>query len=70
MVRNIVGSLAYVGAGRQLPQWVQDVLQGCDRAKAAPTMSAAGLYLADVSYDAKFELPQAPRSVWFNGPGL
>lgn len=70
MVRNIVGSLAYVGAGRQPPQWVCDVLRGRDRAKAAPTIAAAGLYLADVSYDAKFNLPQARRCVWFNGPGL
>jgi tRNA pseudouridine38-40 synthase len=70
MVRNIVGSLAYVGAGRRPPQWLGDLLTGRDRAKAAPTISAAGLYLAGVSYDEKFELPQAPRSVWFNGKEL
>ena len=69
MVRNIVGSLAYVGAGRQPPQWLREVLAGGDRSKAAPTISPAGLYLAGVSYDAKFNLPQAPRRVWFNGTG-
>jgi tRNA pseudouridine38-40 synthase len=70
MVRNIVGSLAYVGAGRQPPQWLGEVLAGRDRAKAAPTIAASGLYLAGVSYDARFDLPQAPRRVWFNGNGL
>jgi tRNA pseudouridine38-40 synthase len=70
MVRNIVGSLVYVGAGRQSPQWLHGVLRGRDRAKAAPTIAPAGLYLADVIYDGKFEFPQARRSVWFNGSGL
>ena len=70
MVRNIVGSLSYVGAGRQPPQWLQEVLAARDRARAAPTISAAGLYLAEVSYESRFELPQMRRSVWFNVPGL
>jgi tRNA pseudouridine38-40 synthase len=70
MVRNIVGSLVHVGAGRQSPGWLDGVLRGRDRSRAAPTMSPAGLYLAEVSYEARFELPQAPRRVWFNGTGL
>ena len=70
MVRNIVGSLAYVGAGRRAPEWLQEVLGARDRSKAAPTIGAAGLYLTGVSYDAKFTLAQARRSVWFNVPGL
>lgn len=70
MVRNIVGSLVYIGAGRQPPQWLRGVLDGRDRARAAPTISAAGLYLSGVNYDKKFALPQSRRSVWFNVPGL
>jgi tRNA pseudouridine38-40 synthase len=69
MVRNIVGSLSYVGAARRSPQWMQELLAARDRARAAPTISAAGLYLADVRYDEKFELPPVRRSVWFNVPG-
>jgi len=57
MVRNLVGSLVYVGLGRQPPQWVADVLQGRDRRAAAPTFGAAGLYLTGVEYDPSFGLP-------------
>lgn len=60
MVRNIVGSLVYVGKGRHAPQWLAEVLRGRDRAQAAPTFDASGLYLAGVEYDARWGLP-APR---------
>jgi tRNA pseudouridine38-40 synthase len=66
MVRNIVGSLVYVGAGRQKPQWLRELLAGRDRTKAAPTFAAAGLYLSNVRYDVKYALPEQVRSVWFN----
>jgi tRNA pseudouridine38-40 synthase len=57
MVRNLVGTLVYVGMGRQPPQWAAEVLAGRDRRRAAPTFSAAGLYLTGVDYDAAFNLP-------------
>jgi tRNA pseudouridine38-40 synthase len=57
MVRNLVGSLVYVGLGRQPPQWVAEVLQGGERSAAAPTFAAAGLYLTGVEYDPAFGLP-------------
>jgi tRNA pseudouridine38-40 synthase len=57
MVRNLVGSLVYVGLGRQPPQWVGEVLAGRDRSAAAPTFAAAGLYLTAVEYDPCFGLP-------------
>jgi len=60
MVRNIVGSLVYVGNGRQAPEWMNDVLRGRDRAKAAPTFDASGLYLMRVEYAPRWNLP-APR---------
>ncbi|MFN7087147.1 MAG: tRNA pseudouridine(38-40) synthase TruA [Burkholderiales bacterium] len=61
MVRNIVGCLVYVGKGKYPPQWLGEVLAGRDRMRAAPTFSAAGLYLADVVYGSEWELP-APRA--------
>ena len=67
MVRNIVGALVYVGNGRRAPAWIGDVLASRDRAQAAPTMDAAGLYLAHVSYDAGWGLPQLARRAWFDG---
>jgi tRNA pseudouridine38-40 synthase len=57
MVRNLVGSLVYVGAGREEPQWIEQLLESRDRKRAAPTFSPAGLYLSDVEYDAKYQLP-------------
>lgn len=58
MVRNIVGSLVLIGSGKRSPAWLQQVLQGRDRALAAPTFMPDGLYLAKVDYDPKWELPQ------------
>ena len=57
MVRNLVGTLVYVGSGRHEPQWVEHVLVARDRALAAPTFDAAGLYLARVEYEPSWELP-------------
>jgi tRNA pseudouridine38-40 synthase len=57
MVRNIVGALVYVGSGRQPARWVRELLEGRDRTRAAPTFSAAGLYLTGVDYPARWNLP-------------
>jgi tRNA pseudouridine38-40 synthase len=58
MVRNIIGCLVYVGAGRQPARWMAEVLASRDRSKAAPTFAAEGLYLERVEYEAKWGLPQ------------
>lgn len=57
MVRNLVGSLVYVGAGRQEPGWMAELLAQRDRTVAAPTFPPEGLYLAGVEYDPAFTLP-------------
>lgn len=62
MVRNIVGCLVYVGKGRYPASWIGEILAGRDRQRAAPTFSAAGLYLAGVSYDPDWGLPEFARS--------
>ena len=49
-VRNIVGTLVQVGRGKWSPEYLQDVLQSCDRKKAGPTAPAAGLFFDHVSY--------------------
>jgi tRNA pseudouridine38-40 synthase len=63
MVRNLVGTLVYVGLGRRPPQWAGEVLQGRDRSAAAPTFAAAGLYLTGVEYDRAFGLPAPPEEI-------
>jgi tRNA pseudouridine38-40 synthase len=63
MVRNIVGSLIYVGNGRQQPHWIAEVLAQKDRGCAAPTFMPDGLYLAKVDYPSRWQLPQE-AAVW------
>lgn len=58
MVRNIVGSLIYVGNGAKQPIWVKEVLESRDRSLAAPTFMPDGLYLARIDYDPGWGLPQ------------
>ena len=66
MVRNLVGSLMYIGTGRQPPSWLAQVLEGRDRNAAAPTFMPDGLYLAHIEYDPKWALPQEPAALpWF-----
>ena len=60
MVRNIVGSLVYIGGGRQPCEWLDQLLQSRDRTRAAPTFSPTGLYLAAVEYDQMWALPPQP----------
>jgi tRNA pseudouridine38-40 synthase len=50
MVRNIVGSLAEVGRGRQPAAWLIELLASKDRTKAGPTAPAHGLCLDEVFY--------------------
>lgn len=59
MVRNLVGTLIYVGKGRHSPDWAREVLEARDRARAAPTFSPEGLYLEAVEYEPRWGLPQA-----------
>lgn len=57
MVRNIVGTLVYIGKGKHPPQWAADVLQSRSRSKAAPTFAPEGLCLEHVEYEARWNLP-------------
>ncbi|MFZ2855572.1 MAG: tRNA pseudouridine(38-40) synthase TruA [Rhodocyclaceae bacterium] len=57
MVRNLVGSLVYVGQGKHPPGWIATLLGEADRRLAAPTFAAAGLYLVGVQYEAHWGLP-------------
>lgn len=58
MVRNIVGSLIYVGNGTQPSTWLAEVLEQRERKLAAPTFMPDGLYLAKIDYDPEWQLPQ------------
>ena len=58
MVRNLVGCLVYVGKAAQPPDWLAEVLAGRDRSRAAPTFGPEGLYLVQVSYPERWQLPR------------
>ncbi|MDO5667241.1 MAG: tRNA pseudouridine(38-40) synthase TruA [Alcaligenaceae bacterium] len=50
MVRNIVGSLVYVGKGKYQAEYMRELLAHRQRKFAAPTFMADGLYLAHIHY--------------------
>jgi tRNA pseudouridine38-40 synthase len=69
MVRNMVGSLVYIGAGKQPQDWLNFLLQQKNRALSAPTFSSAGLYLSAIHYPEAYDLP-APRDDFLQALGL
>ncbi len=63
MVRNLVGSLIYVGNGNFAAEWMREILEQRDRSGAAPTFMPDGLYLTGVQYDSQWGLPVCKRSL-------
>jgi tRNA pseudouridine38-40 synthase len=61
MVRNLVGTLVYVGMGRTSPAGFASLLAARDRRLGAPTFAADGLYLTGVDYGDQWALPQQGR---------
>ncbi|WP_446011542.1 tRNA pseudouridine(38-40) synthase TruA [Candidatus Electrothrix sp.] len=55
MVRNLVGTLLWVGIGRLSTDQFAAILGARDRKKAAPTAPACGLFLEKVYYDERTE---------------
>ena len=50
MVRNLVGTLIYVGKGKFTPEDFQKILEAKDRTLAGPTAPPQGLFLKEVKY--------------------
>ena len=63
MVRNVVGALVEVGAGKRSSAWLGELLAAADRTRGAPTFAAAGLYFVGADYDARFALPATRRDI-------
>ena len=57
MVRNIVGVLLLVGLKKKPANWVRFVLESKDRCLADKTVFSGGLYLYQVEYPEKYNLP-------------
>lgn len=58
MVRNMVGTLVYIGKGAQPAGWVDVLLQMNDRKLSAPTFSPDGLYFRGPIYESHWGLPE------------
>ena len=63
MIRNIVGSLVYVGAGKHPASWIGELLEARDRAGAAPTFAPDGLYFTGADYNPRWNLPPTRRPI-------
>ena len=57
MVRNLVGTLVYIGKGAEPVHWMDALLQMKDRKLAAPTFSPDGLYFRGPVYESHWGLP-------------
>jgi tRNA pseudouridine38-40 synthase len=60
MIRNLMGSLLWVGAGKRPVSWLAEVLARRDRRLAAMTAPAQGLCLAGVDYGSALTMPTWP----------
>jgi tRNA pseudouridine38-40 synthase len=63
MIRNLVGALVCVGAGKRPRQWMRDLLEARDRTVAPPTFMSDGLYFTGADYEASHALPATRRDV-------
>ncbi|MDT8438781.1 MAG: tRNA pseudouridine(38-40) synthase TruA [Wenzhouxiangellaceae bacterium] len=70
MVRNIIGTLIEVGAGKRRPEWVGEVLAARSRVEAGPTAPATGLYFLSVSYPDFPMIPTAGAAAFPRGWNL
>ncbi len=50
MVRNIIGTLVFVGMGKIHPDRLEDIFEARDRRRAGPTAPPQGLYLVEIFY--------------------
>ncbi len=57
MVRNIAGVLMAIGMGNENENWAAEVLEAKDRAAGGITARPDGLYLTNIKYPEKYEIP-------------
>lgn len=57
MVRNIAGVLMAIGTGKEHVGWAAEVLAAKDRTAGGITAKPDGLYLVNIKYPEKYEIP-------------
>lgn len=65
MVRNIAGCLMDIGIKKQPVDWLAHLLKIKDRTAASATAKPHGLYLVDVDYPEKWQIPSTPLGPLF-----
>jgi tRNA pseudouridine38-40 synthase len=65
MIRNFMGVLIAIGAGKAEPIWAKEVLEARDRSKAGVTAAPNGLYLVRVMYEKEYNIPKPEDDIWF-----
>lgn len=61
MVRNISGALISIGKGEHGPEWIRELLELRDRTQAGVAAVPDGLYLMQVDYPPRYNLPTTSR---------
>lgn len=64
MIRNIVGALIYVGAGKLSVAEFADLMAVKNRRRAPPTFMPDGLYFTGVDYPPCWQMDKLPLPVW------
>ena len=59
MVRNIAGVLLAIGIEKEKVDWARHVLAAKNRSAAGVTAPPNGLYLVNVEYPSRFNIPLA-----------
>lgn len=65
MIRNMIGALVHVGAGKAPVEWLGELLRSADRARAPATFEPDGLYFTGVDYPPLFGLPSTRADIAF-----
>jgi tRNA pseudouridine38-40 synthase len=65
MVRNIMGALISVGEGKNNSMWMKLLLRSKDRTLGPATAAPNGLYLVNVEYPERYQIPDLEKGPLF-----
>ncbi|AZP36316.1 tRNA pseudouridine synthase A [Candidatus Annandia adelgestsuga] len=66
MVRNIMGSIIEIGKGKYPIKWISEILKSKNKKISFIKAKSKGLYLSEIEYPKKFNLPKFKVNSLFN----